>query len=233
VRTWVTGGSSGIGWETAALLARYGHGVLCFSRRGLAPQKTRGVIVDQGSMELERQLGEILAAHGAPDAAVLSAGMGAFVGVHETTRERLEELFAVNAIGPLVIAARLVAELRHRKRPGRVLLITSTCATQGGHALGCYAASKAAVEAWVRCEGPHQRRKGVDVLAVSPGWIETEMTARLRPEIRRAAEARSPEGRFASVGEAAEFVVRVLLDAESFPGGSIVPFWQPSPRSAA
>lgn len=53
------------------------------------------------------------------------------------------------------------------------------------------------------------------------------MTAALKPEIRRAVERRSPEGRFATAADCAEFVCRALLEAEAFPPGRVYPFWAP------
>ncbi|MGH7819108.1 MAG: SDR family oxidoreductase [Candidatus Binatia bacterium] len=82
-------------------------------------------------------------------------------------------------------------------------------------------------EAWMRCEAPGQERKGIDILAVAPGWVESSMTAELKPEIRRAAEQRSPEGRFATSEECAAFLCRALLDPEAFPPGHVYSFWAP------
>ncbi|MGH7822997.1 MAG: SDR family oxidoreductase [Candidatus Binatia bacterium] len=166
-----------------------------------------------------------------PQAVVLAAGMGAFVGVHETTRTRLRALEAVNLEGPILVASRLIVRWRRAHRRARLVFVTSTAAHGGGHALGAYAAMKAAVEAWLRCEAPGQARKEIDLLAVAPGWIESPMTAALKPEIRRAAERRSPEGRFATSEECAELICRTLLETEAFPPGRVYTFWAPVPAN--
>jgi 3-oxoacyl-[acyl-carrier protein] reductase len=228
MKAWVTGGSSGIGYAVAAQLAARRLEVTTISRRGNAPPGCSSFKTDLAAEDLAERVAMLRGGCGFPDWAVLAAGMGAFVGMWDVTRQRVRELEAVNLEGPLVLAAWLTREARRARRPLRLVLVTSTCARAGGHGLGLYAATKAAIEAWVRCEGPGQAKKGVDVMAVAPGWVESPMTTALRPEIRAAALRRSPEGRFATAEECADFIVGVLEDRERFHGGDVVPFWAPT-----
>jgi NAD(P)-dependent dehydrogenase (short-subunit alcohol dehydrogenase family) len=220
----VVGGSSGLGWECARKLAA-SHKVWCWSRRDISPHDTTSCRFD-------------LAAYtGAPDATIdfplttadcllIAGGMGAFYGPHQLSAEVVDKMFHTNARGPILLANRFLLMHRATKAPGRVVVVSSTAATNGGHGLGVYAASKAAVEAWIASEGRHQAKYEIDIVSAALGWFESPMTENLKPEVRKRAEARCPKGRFATLEEASDFVVSILASLKG-DGGTRHAFWEP------
>src|ERR1051325_7304613 len=133
MKAWVTGGSSGIGYATAGALVARGIEAMAISRRGDAPPGCGRFKTDLAAEDLADRIALLRSGWGFPDWAVLAAGMGAFVGMWDVTRGRIRELEAVNLEGPLVLAAWLVREARRARRPLRLVLVTSTCASAGGH----------------------------------------------------------------------------------------------------
>jgi 3-oxoacyl-[acyl-carrier protein] reductase len=218
----VIGGSSGLGYRCAERLAAEGHEVTAASRRGTGPANVRAVRrFDLACGVNFRELNVW-----DQDGLLIAAGRGAFYGPHQV-KENIGAMVTTNLMGPILAANEYLMLRRHRKRAGRAVVVTSTAASHGGHGLGLYAATKAGVEAWVRAEGPHQAKHGVDLMAASLGWFVSPLTAEIKPEIRRRAEARCPEGRFATLEEAADFTLKVLLDDLSYVGGGVYRFWEP------
>lgn len=197
--------------------------MIAASRRGHGPDGSVGMTLDLALYSGGWPLADV-------DLLLISAGMGAFYGPHQLDADKIDQMVAVNMRGPILLMNEYLLARRLAHRHGRAVAVTSTASRHAGHGLGLYAATKAAVESWVRAEGRHQRRYGVHLLAASLGWFESPMTAEIAPHVRRRAEARCPEGRFATLAEACEFTLSVLLDdGARYSGGRVCPFWEAIP----
>jgi NAD(P)-dependent dehydrogenase (short-subunit alcohol dehydrogenase family) len=226
----VVGGSSGLGFSCVERFLSSGHSVLSLSRRGTGPEGAANCHFDLQYYSIGKPFKDF----GFGDTLLIAGGMGAFYGPHNLTLEKFDAMFSTNARGPILMANDFLQIKRHEKKRARIVIVTSTAARHGGHGLGVYAASKAAVEAWVRAESPHQGKRGVSILAASLGWFESPMTDALDPEVRKKAEAKCPLGRFATLDEATDCVVGLTLRTQYGPGGDqrgdrgVFSFWEPN-----
>jgi 3-oxoacyl-[acyl-carrier protein] reductase len=163
----VTGAARGIGRAVADALAREGWSVDSWSR-------STGVDVTD-----EAQVAKAAERAGAVELLVANAGTMDAVGLPwsvnlEDWRRDLE----TSALGTY-LAAREVLPGMIERGAGRIITVASNVAVRPSPYQSGYAAGKAAVlsltEALAAAAGPH----GVKVFAVSPGYVETEMTRRM------------------------------------------------------
>jgi len=184
----VTGAARGIGAAIAATLAGDGAHVV-----GVDVPAAGGALaavvnavggtalqLDITAPDAPARLVEHLASrHGGADVVVHNAGI---------TRDRLlvnldaaqwGSVLAVNLAAPLRLTSALL-EAEGALRPGaRVVAVSSMSGIAGNRGQTNYAASKAGVIGMVRALAPVLAERGMTVNAVAPGFIETEMTARM------------------------------------------------------
>lgn len=152
----VTGGSTGIGLETARHFALEGATVYITGRRkpeldaaaaSIGPQAT-GVQVDSARLgDLQRLVDRIKAEHGRVDVLFVNAGGGSMVPLGEITEEHFDDTFDRNVKGTLFTVQTMLPILAEG---ASVILTGSTAATTGTPAFSVYGASKAAVRSFVR-----------------------------------------------------------------------------------
>jgi NAD(P)-dependent dehydrogenase (short-subunit alcohol dehydrogenase family) len=118
--------------------------------------------------------------------------------------------------------ARAVVRPMLRARTGRIVAIGSVIGQVASQGNAAYAASKAALLAYVRSLAIESARRGVTVNYVAPGFVDTEMMAPFAA-YRAATESRIPAGRFATPEEIAA-VVAFLASAEAgYVNGAYIP----------
>jgi len=223
----VTGGSRGIGRAVALLLARAGArvGIGYRADREAAERTVRDLVEAAG----DGADGHPAWARGADLAAERGVNF-LFEGVDEAFGGPLD-IFVANAgiwneearpvleLDPAewrrMMDANLTsaylttrAALRRMGEGGRVVLITSTAAQRGEAGHAHYAASKGALQSFVKSVAVEVAPLGITVNAVAPGWVDTDMSAgTLRGEYRETVVSGIPVGRIASAGDVAGPVV--------------------------
>jgi 3-oxoacyl-[acyl-carrier protein] reductase len=173
----VTGGGTGIGRAVATLLAADGYRVAVLGRRREVLDEVAGeiggvaVTADLAlPSDVARAAEEVAEALGTVDALVLNAG-SARRGPQETL-EQLAAHWTATMAQNLLPAVLLEHALRdHLRRPGgRVVAVSSSSARVVGGEVA-YAASKAALNRWVRTMAAELGREGITVNAVAPGFV--------------------------------------------------------------
>ncbi|MET3370071.1 oxidoreductase [Arthrobacter sp. M2012083] len=175
----VTGASTGIGFDTAIALRAAGFTVYAGARRvdKMEPLKQHGITVlsldvtSEESMESAVRLVE--AAHGRIDLLVNNAGYGSYGSLEEVPLAEGRRQFEVNVMG-LARMTQLVIPGMRRSRSGRIINVASI----GGkihEPLGAwYHGTKFAVEGMSDCLrlelGPH----GIDVVIIEPSGTDSE-----------------------------------------------------------
>lgn len=121
---------------------------------------------------------------------VNNAGV-AMTGLHVALpRAEMETMIAVNLMAPMVLSQAAVKAMS-RARAGRIVTVGSICAQRPYRGLSVYSATKAAMEGFTRVLAAEAGAWGITVNCVSPGFIDTAMSAGLnegtRERIRRRA----------------------------------------------
>ena len=214
----VTGGASGLGAATAALLAERGARVAVFDRAiGEAERKNESAswlcvqadVTDDDSVRAG--IAEVVAAFGGIDVVVNNAGIGAVGTVEDNDDAEWQRVFDVNVFG-LVRVSR--AALPHLRRSSHAAIVNtcSIAATAGLPQRAVYSAAKGAVFSLSLAMAADHVREGVRVNCVNPGTADTPWVTRLLSQSpdpaqeRAALEARQPIGRLVSAGEVAHAI---------------------------
>ncbi|HMM74221.1 MAG TPA: SDR family oxidoreductase [Gammaproteobacteria bacterium] len=198
----VTGGSSGIGWAAARRFAEAGAKVLITGRRAAALEAAASdepnisTLVADAAVPLDaaRTIDTAIERHGRLDVLVNNAGAGAILPLAAASAGRIQHIFAVNVVGPSLIAAAALPHLAAAK--GSIVNVSSVYGHKAGAMLSHYAASKAALEHLTRCWALELAPQCVRVNAVAAGPTEsgalTGMMG-LSPERAAAIEAQERE----------------------------------------
>ncbi|UVO12710.1 SDR family oxidoreductase [Mycobacterium sp. SVM_VP21] len=221
----VTGGTAGIGLESARLLARHGAEVIITGRsaqRGAAAVAELGgavrfVAADLADLEsvksLVRQCGDGL------DIVVNNAASFPGALTVEQDVASFESTFDTNVRGAYFLVAALAPGMLRRGR-GSIVNVTSMVAFKGVPGASSYSASKAALESltrtWAAEFGPH----GVRVNSVAPGPTATEGVVAEWGDVNDELGRALPLGRTARASEIAEAVLFLASPRSSFITGS-------------
>lgn len=175
----ITGASSGMGKETAKLLARQGYIVYAASRRfemmaELAELGITTVRMDvTNEQSLKNGMDLIIEREGTIDILINSAGYGLLGPVEEVTNEDARYQMEVNVFG-LNRLTQLVLPLMRKQQAGRIINITSTSGKFSAPLAGWYSASKYAVEALSDSLRMEVKAFGIDVIIIEPGGVKSE-----------------------------------------------------------
>ncbi|MEU7435030.1 SDR family oxidoreductase [Streptomyces sioyaensis] len=223
----VTGGASGIGAATAALLRDRGARVAVLDRDPSgAPAGTIPVRADVTDDDAVRAaVARAVAELGALHTLVGNAGIGAVGTVEDNDDAEWHRVLDVNVLGLVRCARAALPALRRTAAgaPGRVS-ITHTCsiaATAGLPQRALYAAGKGAVLSLTLAMAADHLREGIRVNCVNPGtadtpWIDRLLDAADDPAAERAAlHARQPMGRMVTAGEVAAAIASLASPGAS------------------
>ncbi len=234
----VTGASSGLGIECATALAIAGADVALVARRherleALAQRLREEAHVRVVSIpaditidgDLDRIVDRTVAELGEIDILVNNAGIASGGAARVITREKWDAEFAVNVTAPLMLARRVTNRLIAREAPGRVINITSMYASLASpYRMTAYAASKAALENLTRELAVEWAPYRINVNAISPGMIPTELNERGLeiPGIRERNEVFTPMGRLGKPDEIRGAVIYLAGPASNYVTGSVL-----------
>ena len=173
----VTGGTSGIGRETALYLTQNGCTVYELSRRAEGVEGLRHISADVTDEEsVRRAVEQILQEVGRIDILVNNAGFGISGAVEFTDTEEAKRQFDVNFFGMVRMNRAVIAVMR-KQGGGRIVNLSSVAAPVPIPFQTYYAASKAAINSYTMALANELRPFGVTVCAVMPGDIHTGFTA--------------------------------------------------------
>ena len=231
----VTGGSSGIGRAVALDLAGRGAKVLVTGRRAAPLEEVAALsrnmatfVADTARPEdARRTVGRAVELWGRLDGLVNNAGAGALMSLEEATAERIDSIFAVNVVGPSLLAAAALPHLATSR--GSIVNVSSTFGHKPAAGLSHYAASKAALEHMTRCWALELAPRGVRVNAVAAGPTEsgalTGMMG-LSPEeaaaVEKAEREQIPLGRRGRPDDVARWIVALADPASEWVTGQVI-----------
>ncbi len=178
---WITGASSGIGYELAKALAAEGWTVAVSARsadklQALAEEtggKAAVFPVDmQDADAVQATVAAIEAAHGPIALAVLNAGIYLPVNAEAPDFSVFKRTFDVNILGTAAALTALNPRMAGRRK-GHIALVSSATGFGGMPTASAYGASKAALTNMAECLHIELKRWGVKVQVITPGFVET------------------------------------------------------------
>jgi 2-keto-3-deoxy-L-fuconate dehydrogenase len=233
----VTGGGSGIGRESALVLAREGARVLVVDRNAEGAEETAELIQSRGGRALVRvsDVGAVGAADadahfvlqhwGRIDVLLAMAGFGCGGTVLTTAPDDWDAVFRAN-VGGTWLWARAVIPAMQRQGRGAIVTTASQLALAGARSNSAYVAAKGAILSLTRTMALDYADDGIRVNALVPGAIDTPMLNRSFARqsnsdgAREASRARHAVKRFGTPQEVAEAALFLASDASSFTTGT-------------
>ena len=184
----VTGSSRGIGRAAAIRLAREGYTVVVHGRtmsdalkatlsevQALSPA-SRALTFDVSDREAARAaVSADVEAHGAYYGLVLNAGINADGTFAAMPAEDWDRVIAVDLGSFYNVVQPLVMPMVHRRKPGRIVVMSSMAGVIGNRGQVNYSAAKAGLIGAVKALALELASRAITVNAVAPGLIETEM----------------------------------------------------------
>jgi NAD(P)-dependent dehydrogenase (short-subunit alcohol dehydrogenase family) len=227
----ITGGTTGIGLETAKLLHSEGARVIV---TGVNPgriaeaQSVLGpeILVLRADLRVAGELDAVMATvaehFDTLDILFANAGVGTIAALADVTEAQLDDQFSINFKGIFFTVQKAAPMMR---KGGSIVLTTSFLNEVGAPGFSILSASKAAVRSLARTLGAELAPSGIRVNAVSPGPIATGFHGKLGltdaqlGEAGAAIQARIPLGRFGEAAEIAKSVLFLASDDSSFMTG--------------
>ena len=211
----VTGAARGIGAAVVRVLARDGARVVGVDVPAAGDSLSQVMNEVRGSaLQLditapdaaERILEHVTERYGRLDVVVHNAGILRDKLLANMSEDRWKDLLAVNILAPLRMNETFAGRLG---TGGRIISLASTSGIAGNRGQTNYATAKAGIIGMTRALAPVLARSGATANAVAPGFIETDMTARIPAvprEVARRANSLQQGGRPVDVAEAIAFL---------------------------
>ena len=197
----VTGASSGIGLQTAKQLLAEGYSVVATARNGQVLEEEFGayaescVTIPWDLSDTDRVKEYTALVHekvGAIHGLVHCAGIQKTLPIHMLKSSSLSELFKINTFSGILLASGFAKKGYYAEGETSFVFISSLAAHEGAYGKTAYAASKSALEGFVKSAAPELAEKGIRINAIAPGVVKTAMVEahfRQLTEVQRNATA--------------------------------------------
>jgi 3-oxoacyl-[acyl-carrier protein] reductase len=226
----VTGASRGIGRAIALALGAAGARVIAAARSLDAASGTADDIVSAGGSaraivldisderSVETAMAEALREHATIPLLVNNAGITRDNLLMRMNKEDWNQVIDTNLSGIYRICRSLVPSMV-KARYGRIVNVTSVVARSGNPGQANYAAAKAGIEGFTRSLARELGSRNITVNCVAPGFIDTDMTAKLTEAQREALLSQVPLKRLGRPEEVAAGVTYLLSDRAAYVTG--------------
>lgn len=229
----VTGAGAGIGQATANLFAEEGAFVYVTdinnetADQTVAALKEKGLSTEAMTLDVSRGqdvthfVNKVTKDQGRLDVVVNNAGIHVREDFRHMSNAQWESLREVNLDG-VVRIARDTFPLMQAAKTASLINIASILGHQPMRQVAAYAASKGAVASLTRALAGEYAGFGIRVNTVSPGFIETDLTKRMRrnPHVFKALVERTPLGRFGTPDDVARVILFLASDESAYVTGA-------------
>lgn len=219
----VTGGNRGIGLAIARAFANQGDQVAVTHRGSGAPDGLLGVqcdVTDEASVDAA--FTEVEQAHGPVQVLVSNAGVTDDTLLMRMAEEQFTRVLDANLTGAYRVSKRAARGML-RARSGRMIFISSVVGLTGSAGQVNYAASKSGLVGLARSIARELGSRSITANVIAPGFVETDMTARLGEKRHQEILGQIPLARMATPEEIAAAVAWLASDAAGYITGAVIP----------
>ncbi len=230
----VTGASRGIGREIAITLAGYGATVIVnYNGSAQAAKEVVDTIVANGGQakavqasvavdeDCKKMIEDALAEYGRIDILVNNAGITKDNLMMKITEEDFDAVMDTNVKGTFLTIKHMYRAFL-KQRGGRIINMSSVTGLSGNAGQSNYAASKAAVVGLTKSVAKELAARGVTCNAIAPGFIETDMTAKMTDAAKEAVLSQIPMKKVGHVKDIAETVAFLASDKAAYITGQVI-----------
>jgi len=228
----VTGSGRGIGREIALKLAEVGATVVVNdiddSVNSVAEEikamkkQSLAVVADvSSSSDVDGMVETAVATCGKVDILVNNAGITRDQLVMRMSDEDWDRVLQIN-LRSVFLCTRAVLRNMIKQRWGRVINMASVVGIVGNPGQANYASAKAGIIGFTRTVAKEVAPRGITANAVAPGFIDTEMTQRLKEDWRQLLKERIPVGYFGSPRDVAEAVAFLASEEARYITGQVL-----------
>jgi len=233
----ITGGTTGIGRDTAVLFAKHGVKIAITGRREPEGNETIQLVRAAGgegmflkgdvskSADAQAMVQKTVEKFGRLDIAFNNAGIeGNWKPIPDWTEDEFDKLIDINVKGVWLSLKYEIPQMLKQGGEGAIVNMSSVAGLMGAAGASVYVASKHAVIGLTRTAALECAKSGIRVNAVCPAVIETAMAERAfaDPEVSKWVLAQHPIGRFGKPIEVAEAVLWMCSEKASFMTGHYI-----------
>ena len=230
----VTGSGRGIGREIALKLAEAGATVVVNDIGDAKPlealvkeiramgRKSLAVLADVSSAsDVARLVEKAMAAYKRIDILVNNAGINRDQLLLRMSEEDWDKVLTVD-LKSVFLCTKAVLRHMARQRWGRIVSLSSVVGIVGNKGQANYASAKAGIIGFTRAIAKEVASHGITVNAIAPGFIDTEMTQRLKEDWKEAIKNQIPLGYFGSPRDVAEAVAFLASEEARYVTGQVL-----------
>ena len=229
----ITGGGRGIGYASVVAFARSGAKVVIadYDQRAgdeaMARLKSQNLdavfiavdVTDKHSVTA--MVEKALSQYQRIDVLINNAGITADSLLVKMTEEQFDKVIAVNLKGTFNCTQAVVPMMISQGK-GTIINTSSVIGLYGNIGQTNYAATKAGVIGMTKSWAKELGRKGINVNAVAPGFIITEMSAKVPEKILKSMEEKTPLGRLGSVEDVANAYLFLASEEAAYINGTVL-----------
>ena len=229
----ITGGARGIGREIALAFAREGSDIvicdvnqdaLAATRKEIEAlgRRAETFVVDVTNLsQVDEMVNKTLDKFQKIDILINNAGITRDALIVRMSEQEFDSVIAVNLKGTFN-CTKALAKVMMKQRYGKIVSIASIIGIMGNAGQANYAASKAGIIGITKSVAKELASRNVNVNAIAPGFIETDMTAKLPENVKSQMLAFIPLNRFGKASDVADLAVFLASDASSYITGQVI-----------
>jgi len=229
----VTGAARGLGRAIAMTLAGAGAKVACIDVNEETLAETVAAIEAGGGTALavacdvtdsdrvNEAVQQVVAEWGGLNIVVNNAGITRDSLILRMKDDQWDSVISINLRGTFLFTRAAIRPMM-KSRYGRIINIASVSGLMGNPAQANYSASKAGVIGLTRTVAREVAKRGITVNAVAPGFIATDMTAKLGDEILEEVSKQIPLGHLGHPQDIADAVLYLASEAAGFITGQVL-----------
>ncbi|MEG0788858.1 MAG: beta-ketoacyl-ACP reductase [Alistipes sp.] len=229
----ITGGTAGIGAATALLFAKEGAKVIVWARNAARGKEMVSKAAAEGltlnfeqvdtsdSVAVSAAAKKAFEAFGRIDILINNAGITNDSSLKKMTNEQWQSVIDVNLSGTFY-CMKSVSEYMLINNYGRIVNASSVVGIYGNFGQTNYVATKAGIIGMTKTLSRELGRKGITVNAVAPGFIETEMVAKMPENVLEGMRAKVPVGRLGKPEEIAAAYLYLSSEEAAYVNGAVL-----------